>query len=29
VDLHGGEIVVAEPVAGRGCRIQITLPGVA
>ena len=28
VDLHGGEIVVAEPVAGRGCRIQITLPGV-
>ena len=28
VDLHGGEIVVAEPVDGRGCRIQITLPGV-
>jgi signal transduction histidine kinase len=28
VDLHGGEIVVAETVAGRGCRIQITLPGV-
>lgn len=28
VDLHGGEIVVAEPVAGRGARIQITLPGV-
>jgi signal transduction histidine kinase len=28
VDLHDGDIVVAEPVAGRGCRIQITLPGV-
>jgi signal transduction histidine kinase len=28
VDLHGGDIAVAEPVAGRGCRIQITLPGV-
>ena len=28
VDLHGGDIVVAEPVAGRGCRIQISLPGV-
>jgi signal transduction histidine kinase len=28
VDLHGGEIVVAEPAAGRGCSIQITLPGV-
>ena len=27
VDLHGGEIVVAEPWRA-GCRIQITLPGV-
>jgi signal transduction histidine kinase len=28
VDLHGGQIVVAETVDGRGCRIQITLPEV-
>jgi signal transduction histidine kinase len=28
VDLHGGQIVVADPVSARGCRIQITLPGV-
>jgi signal transduction histidine kinase len=28
VELHGGQIVVAEPVDAGGCRIQITLPGV-
>ena len=28
VDLHGGTIAVVEPVAARGCRIQVTLPGV-
>ena len=28
VELHGGQIVVAEPVDAEGCRIQITLPGV-